>query len=188
MTVSIYSLAFDGTEGIPIEVQVQIASGLPRFSIVGLADKSVSEAKERIQSAFQSLGIDWPAKRITVNLAPADREKRGTHFDLPIATGILMELKKIHKNALSETVMMGELGLDGRIAPISGVLAGACAVKKQNKTFICPAVQAEEALFSNYENVVPLGSLYDVIQYASDGTISEHPPDAQRMAPEFLMR
>ncbi len=171
MTVSINSLSFDGTKIIPIQVQVQIASGLPRFDIVGLADKSVSEARSRIQSSFKSIGIKWPAKRITVNLAPADREKRGTHFDLPIATGILMELKKIPKPSMDDTFLMGELGLDGSLAKISGVLAGACGLKKENKSLICPLVQAQEALFSGSNKIIPLGSLYDLIEYANTGRV-----------------
>lgn len=171
MTVSVNSLSFDGTHIVPIEVQVQIASGLPRFNVVGLADKAVSEAKDRIQSAFQSLGIDWPAKRITVNLAPADREKRGTHFDLPIAAGILMELKKISKTALDNTFLMGELGLDGTLAKVSGVLAAACGLKKQNKFLVCPLCQAQEALFSGSDKILPFGSLHDLIEYSHAGTL-----------------
>ena len=188
MTACIHSLSFDGTKGVPIEVQVQVASGLPRFSVVGLADKSVSEAKDRIQSAFQSLGIDWPAKRITVNLAPADREKRGTHFDLPIAAGILVELKKIPRNTLENTFLMGELGLDGGIAPVAGILAAACHLKKINQSFICPALQAEEANFADYDKILPLRSLYDLIQYSHDGKLPALPALKTPIQPEFPVK
>ena len=188
MTALVKSISFDGTKIIPIEVQVQIASGLSRFEIVGLGDKSVSEARARIISACKSIGINWPAGRVTVNLAPADREKRGTHFDLPIAVGVLMEMKKIPKHSMDNTYLMGELGLDGTLAKIAGVLAGACGIKKENKTLICPWVQAQEAMFSGNDKVVPLNSLFDVIEFANTGYVPSLPEFSKEKEEDFSLK
>src|SRR5436190_22412680 len=125
MCARIKTVSFQGVDVITIDVQVQISSGMPGFTIVGLPDKAVAESRERIRSAFHAIGLSLPYRRITVNLAPADVQKEGSHYDLPIALGLLAVTGVIPSDVLSEYVVLGELSLDSRIAPISGVLPAA---------------------------------------------------------------
>ena len=128
MVARINTVAFQGIDVLDIDVQVQIASGMPGFTIVGLPDKAVGESRERVRSALTALGLALPPKRITVNLAPADVLKEGSHFDLPIAAGLLASMDVIPEDALAAYTVLGELALDGRLAPVAGVLpAGASA-------------------------------------------------------------
>src|SRR6478752_7232293 len=125
MLAKVLSAAIIGLEAVPVEVEVDIASqGLPSFTIVGLPDKAVEEAKERVRSAIKNSGADFPAKRITVNLAPADLPKEGPSYDLPIALGILLasgQLPPLQQSAM----VLGELALDGTVRKINGVLSHA---------------------------------------------------------------
>ena len=111
-----------GIEAFDVEIEVDIAQGLPATNIVGLADASVKESKERIKSAIKNSGFRFPLHRITVNLAPADTKKEGALFDLPIALGILASSKQIQKESLSNFVFLGELSLEGRLRPVKGAL------------------------------------------------------------------
>src|ERR1700754_867841 len=115
MVARVNTVAFEGIEVRPIDVQVQIAGGLPNFIIVGLADKAVAESKERVRGALHALGLALPAKHLTVNLAPADLSKEGSHFDLPIALGLLAAMDVIPKEELEQFVVLGELSLDASI-------------------------------------------------------------------------
>src|SRR6202051_454737 len=119
------TVAFEGIEARAVDVQVQVAPGLPAFAIVGLADKAVSEARERVRSALIASGLGLPARRITVNLAPADLPKEGSHYDLPIALGLTAAIGAVPHDALDGYTVLGELGLDGSIAPVAGVLPAA---------------------------------------------------------------
>src|SRR5258706_5778270 len=122
MLAKVFSAAIVGLNALPVEVEVDIASqGLPSFTIVGLPDKAVEEAKERVRSAIRNSGADFPAKRITVNLAPADLPKEGPSYDLPIALGILLASGQLETD-ISDCTFAGELSLDGRVRPITGVL------------------------------------------------------------------
>jgi Subunit ChlI of Mg-chelatase len=126
MVQRVTTVAFEGIEVRPVGVQVQVAPGMPAFAIVGLPDKAVSEARERVRSALIASGLALPARRITVNLAPADLPKEGSHYDLPIALGLMAAIGAIpHDDALSGFAVLGELGLDGSIAPVAGVLPAA---------------------------------------------------------------
>ena len=118
------TVAFEGIEARAVDVQVQVAPGLPAFAIVGLPDKAVSEARERVRSALIASGLALPARRITVNLAPADLPKEGSHYDLPIALGLMAAIGAIPPDALNGFTVLGELGLDGSIAPVAGRAAG----------------------------------------------------------------
>src|SRR5579871_3699430 len=109
----IQSFAFSGIEAVPVEVQVQISSGLPAFMVVGLPDKAVAESRERVRAALTSMGLAVPARRITVNLAPADLAKEGSHFDLPIALGLLAAMDVLPADEIEHYVALGELALDG---------------------------------------------------------------------------
>ena len=116
MVERVATVAFEGIEARAVDVQVQVAPGLPAFNIVGLPDKAVSEAKERVRAALVASGLALPARRITVNLAPADLPKEGSHYDLPIALGLMAAIGAIPHDALSSFTVLGELGLDGSIA------------------------------------------------------------------------
>src|SRR5215470_12208997 len=125
MVARVRTVAFHGVEVIEVETQVTIASGLPAFTIVGLPDKAVAESRERVRAALGSLGLGLPPKRITVNLAPADVLKEGSHFDLPIALGLLGAMEVLRADELGSYIVLGELALDGAIAPVAGVLPAA---------------------------------------------------------------
>ena len=148
MVSRITTVAFSGIETTPVDVQVSISPGLPAFTIVGMADKPVAESRERVRAALAALGLPLPAKKILVNLAPADLIKEGSHFDLPIALAVLMGMGVLPADELERFVAVGELSLDGAIAPVSGVLPAAIAAKTADKGFICPAVCGAEAAWA----------------------------------------
>src|ERR671911_431818 len=125
MVQRVSTVAFEGIEVRAVDVQVQVAPGLPAFNIVGLPDKAVSEAKERVRAAMVASGLALPARRITINLAPADLPKEGSHYDLPIALGLMVAMGAVAADAVSENVVLGELALDGRITAVSGALPAA---------------------------------------------------------------
>ena len=141
MVANIRTVAFSGIEVLPIQVQVAIAGGLPAFTIVGLPDKAVAESRERVRAALGAIGLALPPKRITVNLAPADVQKEGSHFDLPIALGLLTAMDVLPKEEIDGYVALGELGLDGGIAAVAGVLPAAMAANGIDKGLICPGAQ-----------------------------------------------
>ncbi len=165
ITSKVLTCAFNGIDVIPVTVEVQIMSGLPKFAVVGLADKSVSEARERITSAFHSIGMSLPAKRIIVNLAPADLGKVGTHYDLPIALGIMCALEQIKQLDLDDYLVLGELSLDGKISPISGALPAAWYALNINKGVICPDSCGEVIFWSGNQDILPIESLIQLINH-----------------------
>src|SRR5271156_6907361 len=124
---TVRSFAFSGIEAVPVEVQVQIASGLPAFLVVGLPDKAVAEARERVRAALTAMGLALPPKRVLINLAPADLLKEGSHFDLPIALAVLAAMDVIPREDLTEFAALGELSLDGGLNAVAGVLPAAAA-------------------------------------------------------------
>ena len=113
----VQTFAFSGIEAVPVEVQVQIAPGLPAFLIVGLPDKAVGESRERVRAALTAIGLSLPPKRVMVNLAPADLLKEGSHFDLPLVLGVLAAMEVLPRDAVAEYAALGELALDGTLAP-----------------------------------------------------------------------
>ena len=139
MVQRVATVAFEGIEARAVDVQVQVAPGLPAFTIVGLPDKAVAEARERVRAALIASGLALPARRITVNLAPADLPKEGSHYDLPIALGLMAAIGAIPHDALSGFTVLGELGLDGSIAPVAGVLPAAIGANARGEGLICPA-------------------------------------------------
>ncbi len=139
MVAIAYSVAFEGIEARLVEVQCAVAAGLPGFSIVGLPDKAVSEAKERVRAAFGALAIALPNKRLTVNLSPADLPKEGSHFDLPIALAVLAALDIVPREELARCVALGELALDGRLVAVAGALPAAVAAADDDRAPIAPA-------------------------------------------------
>src|ERR1700740_2346610 len=136
--------AFRGVEARRVRVQVQVAPGLPAFNVVGLADKAVSEARDRVRAALTASGLALPSRRITVNLAPADLPKEGSHYDLPIALGLMAAIGAIPPDALAGHTVLGELGLDGSIAAVAGVLPAAIGANAREEGLICPAACGPE--------------------------------------------
>jgi magnesium chelatase family protein len=145
MAATVATVAYLGLDARAVEVQAQLSSGLPRFTIVGLADKAVAESRERVRAALASIGLALPPKVITINLSPADLPKEGSHYDLPIALCLLAAIGAADAETLSHYVAVGELCLDGRIAPSPGVLLAALHASADDKGLICPASQGSEA-------------------------------------------
>lgn len=148
MVVRVATVAFEGIEARPVDVQVQIANGSVVFTVVGLPDKAVGESRERVRAALTASGLAMPAKRITVNLAPADLPKEGSHYDLPIALGIMAGIGAIPSDALSRYTVLGELALDGSITGVSGVLPAAVAANMRGHGLICPSACGAEAAWA----------------------------------------
>ena len=169
MVARIATVAFQGIDVLPITTEVHIANGLPAFTIVGLPDKAVGESKERVRAALGSIGLALPTKRITVNLAPADVLKEGSHFDLPIAVGLLCAMGILTNEQFEKVWVMGELGLDGRIAPVAGVLPAAVAATAENAGFVCPTVQGAEAAWSGNQNIIAPTSLSELLLCFKEG-------------------
>lgn len=149
MIQRVATVAFQGVEARPVDVQVHVAAGLPAFTIVGLPDKAVSEAKERVRAALIASGLALPARRITVNLAPADLPKEGSHYDLPIALGLMAAIGAIPQDALQGFTVVGELALDGTIAAVAGVLPAAIGANGRGHGLICPEPCGAEAAWAS---------------------------------------
>ena len=163
MICSVYSTTVSGIEGSAVTVECYISNGLPAFDIVGLPDAAVKEARERVRAAAKTSGLRFPTGRITVNLAPANVKKSGTHFDLPILIGILAACGAVRRPK-SSTILLGELGLDGSIRPISGVLPMAIAAKNAGfQTIIVPAENAAEATLARGPAIIPVKSVSQLV-------------------------
>jgi magnesium chelatase family protein len=143
------TVAYLGLEARAVEVQCQIAPGLPRFNLVGLPDKAVGESRERVHAALAAMGLALPPKRITINLSPADLPKEGSHYDLPIALALLAAMGVTDAEQLQDWIAVGELALDGRIVPSPGVLLAALHASAAEKGLICPAAQGAEARWAS---------------------------------------
>lgn len=165
MQAKIKTVAFQGLEVREVDVQVMMASGLPAFTVVGLADKSVAESRERVRAALTSLGIGLPPKRITVNLAPADLPKEGAHYDLPIALGILAAMGVLPAEELDDYYVLGELSLDGSCNPVTGILPAAVAAVGEDKNIICPEASGPEAAWAGDLNVLAPANLLALINH-----------------------
>src|SRR5580693_7526018 len=148
MVAKVRTVAFHGVEVIEVETQVTIASGLPAFTVVGLPDKAVAESRERVRAALASLGLGLPPRRITVNLAPADVAKEGSHYDLPIALGLLGAMGVLPADEIEGYMALGELALDGALMPVAGVLPAAMAAAERELGLICPAACGGEAAWA----------------------------------------
>jgi magnesium chelatase family protein len=150
----ITTFAFSGIEAVPVEVQVQLSPGLPAFLVVGLADKAVGESRERVRAALTALGLSLPAKRVLVNLAPADLAKEGSHYDLPIALALLTAMEVLPREEMAGFAALGELSLDGGILPVAGVLPAALGASARNLGLICPGGQGGEAAWAGRGEVL----------------------------------
>ena len=167
MVALAYTVAFEGVEARLVEVQCAITPGLPGFTLVGLPDKAVSEAKERVRSAIAALSLALPPRRITINLSPADLPKEGSHFDLPIALALLASMDVIPRDELARQVALGELSLGGDLVPVTGALPAALAAAEADRDLICPEACGNEAAWVGGTKVIAPASLLAVVNHFS---------------------
>lgn len=186
MVQRVSTVAFEGIEARAVDVQVQVAPGLPAFHVVGLADKAVSEARERVRSALVASGLALPSRRITVNLAPADMPKEGSHYDLPIALGLMAAIGAIPHDALAGFTVLGELGLDGSIAAVAGVLPAAIGANARGEGLICPAACGAEAAWASPDlEIVAASSLIQLANHFKGTQVLARPAPKIREAEEL---
>jgi magnesium chelatase family protein len=181
MVARVRTVAFHGVEVIDVETQVTIASGLPAFTVVGLPDKAVAESRERVRAALSALGLALPPRRITVNLAPADVLKEGSHFDLPIALGLLAEMEALPQDELASYTALGEVSLDGSLTRVPGVLLAALAAAAHGSGIICPRDCGGEAAWAGDVEIIAAPSLLAIVNHFK-GTQLLPPPEA-KLAP-----
>jgi magnesium chelatase family protein len=182
MAATVATVAYLGLEARPVEVQVQLSSGIPRFTIVGLPDNAIRESRERVRAALTAIGLALPPKVITVNLSPADLPKEGSHYDLPIALCLLAAIGATDAETLSHYVAVGELCLDGRITASPGVLLAAIHASSADKGLICPAAQGSEAAWAGELDVVAAPDLLALLAHLK-GTALVPPPAAVEVEP-----
>ncbi|RYD94077.1 MAG: ATP-binding protein, partial [Sphingomonadales bacterium] len=188
MVQHVSTVAFEGIDARAVDVQVQVAPGLPAFTIVGLPDKAVSEARERVRSALIASGLALPARRITVNMAPADLPKEGSHYDLPIALGLMAAIGAIPSDALNGFTVLGELGLDGSIAAVAGVLPAAIGANARDEGLICPASCGSEAAWASPElEIIAASSLIQLANHFKGTQVLSRPKPVIRDAPATLL-
>lgn len=176
MVARVNTVAFQGIDVLNVDVQVQITSGLPAFSVVGLPDKAVAESRERVRAALAAMGLALPAKRIIVNLAPADLLKEGSHFDLPIALGLLAAMGVLPRDEIGGYAALAELALDGALAPVAGVLPAAVHASARGLGLICARTQGGEAAWAAGIEVLAPASLLALINHFK-GTQTLAPPE-----------
>jgi len=184
MAATVATVAYLGLEARTVEVQVQLSSGLPKFTIVGLPDKAVAESRERVRAALASIGLALPPKVITVNLSPADLPKEGSHYDLPIALGLLAAIGATDAESLSHYVAVGELSLDGRIAASPGVLLAAIHASASDKGLICPAAQGSEASWAGQLDLIAAPDLLALLAHLKGTSLVAPPTEAEAEAPQ----
>jgi magnesium chelatase family protein len=187
MVASVRTVAFQGIEAVPVDVQAHISGGVARFNIVGLPDKAVKEAGERVRAALHASGLSLPPRRITVNLAPADLPKEGSHYDLPIALALMAAMNAIPSDALAGHLALGELGLDGRLAPCVGVLPAAIAAHGRDLGIICPESSGPEAAWAAEDiDIVAVESLLALVNHLGGYQLAARPNPRRRADPGGL--
>ncbi len=186
MTIAhVYTVAFQGIEAREVDVQVHIARGHPTFSIVGLADKAVGESRERVHAAMSAIGLALPPDRITVNLAPADLPKEGSHYDLPVALAILAAMGVLPAREMAGYVALGELSLDATLTPVAGVLPAALAASAAGRGLICPAASGPEAAWAGKIEIIAAPSLIALVNHLKGAQVLRAP--VPRIADEATM-
>lgn len=181
MVVRVSTVAFQGIEAVPVDVQAQIAPGMPGFILVGLPDKAVRESGERVRAALTASGLGLPPKRITINLAPADLPKEGSHYDLPIALALMAALGAIPKDALDGFLALGELGLDGRLAHVGGILPAAISAHGRDLGIICPAASGSEAAWAGEDiDIVAADSLLALVNHLTGHQLQARPQPGRK--------
>ncbi len=184
MVALVRTVAYLGLEARAVEVQCQVAPGLPRFNLVGLPDKAVGESKERVHAALSAMGLSLPPKRITINLSPADLPKEGSHYDLPIALALLGAMGVTDAEQLGDWIAVGELALDGRIAPSPGVLLAAIHASEQEAGLICPAAQGSEARWASGVPVLAAPDLVSLLNHLKGTQRLPEPPPGEVEEPK----
>jgi magnesium chelatase family protein len=179
------TVAYLGLDARPVEVQCQVAPGMPRFAIVGLPDKAVGESRERVQAALAAMGLSLPPKRITINLSPADLPKEGSHYDLPIALALLAAMGVTDAEQLADWIAVGELALDGRIVPSPGVLLAALHASERERGLICPAAQGAEARWASGIPVVAAPGLVGLLNHLKGTQLLSQPEPGEVEEPGF---
>ena len=191
MTVAhVYTVAFQGIEAREVDVQVHVGeTGSGQFNLVGLADKAIAESKERVRAALGAIGLAMPYRRVTVNLAPADLPKEGSHYDLPIALGLLAAMGVLPASEMANYVALGELSLDAQVTAVAGVLPAAIAASEQHRGLICPAACGPEAAWAGGIEIVATPSLIALVNHMKGAQVLG-PPVAKlaedaRMIPDL---
>lgn len=182
MVAIISTTAYLGLESRAVEVQCQVAPGMVGFTIVGLPDKAVGESRERVRAAISALGLSLPPKRIIINLSPADLPKEGSHYDLPIALSLLCAMGLVDAETLSHFIVVGELGLDGRLAATPGILLAALHASAHDMGLICPAAQGAEAAWAGNVEIVAAPDLLSLLNHLKGQAILR-PPEPGEVAP-----
>jgi magnesium chelatase family protein len=175
MITQVSSLAFNGVDIIDVDVQVKLDPGIPKFNIVGLADKTIAESRERVRVALSSIGLCLPAKNILINLAPADLIKEGSHFDLAISVGILASIGALPAEEMRNYLILGELSLDGGILPVNGVLPAAMGATARGKGLICSKHNGPEAAWSGNDNILAPGNLLELVNHFKGTQVLSQP-------------
>lgn len=177
MVAKVKTFTFLGVDAVDVDVEVKLTESVNiSFNIVGLPDKAINEAKERVRSAILSMGLAFPPKRITVNLSPADVMKEGSYLDLPIALGILIEMGILHQDIIDEYIVLGELSLDGTIKKVNGVLPSAISARERSLGIICPEECGSEALWAGEDmDIIPAKHLLDLINHLSGNQFIKKP-------------
>src|SRR6056297_1807797 len=169
MVSRVYCASTIGVDAKIIEVETSLSGGLPRFYLVGLPDRAVSEARDRVEAAVKNTGASFPFGKVTVNLAPADLPKEGSAFDLPIAVAILEASGQLRSNKLDDTLILGELALDGKLRPVKGILPMVVEARDRGvDNVIVPLENGAEAAVVDGINVYPFASLQEVRLWLED--------------------
>ncbi len=188
MLATVHSATVHGLDGRVVRVEVDVAPGLPGFSIVGLPDAALQEARERVRGALRNSGFVHPPRRITVNLAPADVPKEGSHYDLPIALGLMAAIGAIPPDALTGFTVLGELGLDGSIAPVAGVLPAAIGANSREEGLICPAACGSEAAWASPDiQIIAAKSLIQIANHFKGTQLLSRPQPKVHEREETLL-
>lgn len=165
MVARVFTVAFEGVDARLVEVQCAVTPGMPGFQVVGLPDKAVTEAKERVRATMSELNLALPSKKITVNLSPADIPKEGSHFDLPVALAVLAALDIIPPDEAGKVIALGELSLDGRLVPVLGSLPAAATAASEGLTLICPETCGAEAAWVSVTEVYAPATMLQAIKH-----------------------
>ncbi len=185
MVARVGTVAFQGIEAVPVDVQVMVAPGKMGMSIVGLPDKAVAESRERVQAALHASGLSMPTKRVTVNLAPADLPKEGSHYDLPIAVGLMAAIGAIPADAIQSYLVLGELSLDGSITSVAGVLPAAIGANRDEKGLICPYACGPEAAWAGADiDILAPRSLIALANHFRGTQVLTRPEPSMRISGE----
>ena len=181
MVARVRTVAFSGVEVVDVEAQVTITPGLPAFAVVGLPDKTVAESRERVRSALAALGLSLPSRHITVNLAPADVLKEGSHFDLPIALALLAAMDVLPEDELAGYTALGEVALDGSLTSVAGVLLAALTAAARQSGLICPAACGSEAAWAGEVEIIAAPNLLAIVNHFKGTQLL--PPPEPKLAP-----